>query len=326
MAREPVPGQMYYQGAPVWNADGSPVMAPGGGGGGGSSRGGEGGSRDPAEMERRRKALEAMRAGHFANVGEADFSRMTEESQAVRDYLRQVASGEHSVSGEQLRQGLQQNQAQQQSMAAGASSSNAPMMARNAAMNMGRASSGMAGQAAIAGLQERQNAQQALSQMLLGQRGQDVQVGLGARGLTLDAYGKPVEKEKSFGEKYGPAAAAVVAALSDERLKHDIKDGDDEARRVLDQLRAKTFHYNDEKHGKGKQLGIIAQDLERGGLRQAVIDKGGKKMVDGAKLATALAAMMPGINARISKLEGKPNREKRNTDMLRDHMERTQAR
>ena len=76
------------------------------------------------------------------------------------------------------------------------------MAARTAAMNMGRMSTGLAGQQALAGLQERQQAQKALSDLIMQQRGQDMQVALGSRqnaNAALGAY-KP---EPSTAEKVG---------------------------------------------------------------------------------------------------------------------------
>src|SRR5690348_7394107 len=73
-----------------------------------------------------RKALEGQgqAASQFAGVGERGYGQMTNESQQSRDYLRRLISGQDSVAGEQLRQGLQQNLAAQRSMAASASPQN----------------------------------------------------------------------------------------------------------------------------------------------------------------------------------------------------------
>lgn len=158
---------------------------------------------------------QAAGAGNFAGQGEADFGQMTAETAARRRYLENVASGQHSISAEQLRQGLQQNMAQQRSMAAGASPGNAPMAARQAAMNMGRASSGMAGQAVTAGLQERRDAEAALARMLLEQRGQDANVGLGGRQTAINGYSAFSQPKgpSTFDKFLGLAAGLGGAAL-----------------------------------------------------------------------------------------------------------------
>lgn len=153
-------------------------------------------------------------ASGFANEGQAGYGAMTQEAQASRDYLRRVATGqEPSLAGEQLRQGLQQNVAAQRSMAASAAPGNAAMAARTAAMQTGRLGAGMSGAAALAGMQERQAAQQALADMIMKQRGQDMQVGLGSRQNAITGYGG-VTPEKSFGDKYLQAISAGAGLAS----------------------------------------------------------------------------------------------------------------
>lgn len=143
---------------------------------------------DDAEAKRRAAlAQNGVDARNFANQGEAGYGAMTAAATAARDYLKRLASGQESVSAEQLRQGTQQNMSAQRSMAAGAAPQNAAMAARTAAIQSARLSSGMAGQQALAGIQERQAAQQALANMILQQRGQDIQVGLGSRQNAINA-------------------------------------------------------------------------------------------------------------------------------------------
>ena len=142
-----------------------------------------------AEEQREGLQTQSGLAGNFAGVGEAGYGRLGGELGAETEYMRDIARGRESVSAEQLRQALQQQQAQAQSMSQGGPASAAPMMARTALLGAGRASSAMAGQQALAGIQERQAAQQALAQMLLGQRGQDLQAALGGRGHAIGALG-----------------------------------------------------------------------------------------------------------------------------------------
>jgi hypothetical protein len=143
-------------------------------------------------------------AGQFGQDSQGQFRSLGREATGERDYLRNIARGNESVSRMQLAQALQQNQAAQQSMAAGARPGNAAMAARGAAMNAGRQGAGLAGQQAIAGIQERQAAQQQLAQMLMQQRQQElggVQTGygtqVGAFGTALGgAMGSPTGTEK----------------------------------------------------------------------------------------------------------------------------------
>lgn len=268
-------------------------------------------SPDQAAEDARKKALQeqAGLAGSFANIGEGNYNQGTADLNAQRDYLRRIASGQDSLSRTQLQQGLQQNIAAQRSMAAGADPNSAPMMARTAAMNAARLGSGMSGQAALAGLQERRDANNALSQMMLGQRGQDVQVGLGSRqnslgGYGAGAFGAPAQSDL---EKYGNAFAGVAGliAKSDKRAKTAIEDGDAKAKRMLKGLKAYAYKYKNESDGKGSQFGVMAQDLEKAGLGHAVIDTPSGKMVHGGKLATSNTAMLAALAKRVGELEGK---------------------
>ena len=157
---------------------------------------------------------EGAKASGFANVGEVGYSRLSAEGQEARGFLRDQAMGKNSLSAEQLRQGLQQQQAQMQSMAQGGPASSAPMNARTAMIQAGRASSGMAGNAAMAGVAERNAAQQAWANAIGQARGQDMQVALDSRRNAMTAYGAKPE-EKGWWDKYGGAVmgAATIAAM-----------------------------------------------------------------------------------------------------------------
>lgn len=143
---------------------------------------------------------QSQQASDFANVGQAGFSRLGGEANQVRNRLERQASGQDSLSREQLRQALQQNQASQMSMAAGAAPANQAMAARTAMMGMGRAASGMSGQAALAGIQERSAANQQLGNLLMQQRQQDLTAALGSRGHAIQGLGT---LEQSATSRYG---------------------------------------------------------------------------------------------------------------------------
>ncbi len=262
--------------------------------------------------KRNRLNEQGAAAGGFADQGERGFGALGAEAQQSRDYLRRLASGQESVAQEQLRQGLQQGMSAQRSMAAGASPQNQAMAARNAAMNMGRMSAGMSGQAAMAGIEERKAAQQALANMILQQRGQDLQAALGSRQTAVGAYGG-VTPDKSLLEKWsGPVAGGLAAGaqFSDRRLKEDIEDGDLDANAALKGLRAYAYKYKDQSHGKGKHVGVMAQDLERAGLKHTVFETPVGKAVDGARLATTNTALLAALEKRVSKIEGGPKAKK----------------
>jgi hypothetical protein len=155
----------------------------------------------------------AYKADAFASRGEENYAAMTAEAAKRRAYLERLASGQDSVSAEQLRQGLQQNLSAQRSMAAGAAPANAAMAARTAAMQSARLGSGLAGQQATAGLLERQAAEKALADMIMQQRQQDISVGLGSRQNGNQALGA-IAPEKSDLEKYGGAIIGGASLLT----------------------------------------------------------------------------------------------------------------
>jgi hypothetical protein len=247
-------------------------------------------------------------ASWFGDQGQANYGALGAEAAQQRAQLQRLANGENSLSREQLRQGLQQNMSAQRSMAASASPQNGPMAALHAAQNMGRLGAGMSGQAAIAGIQERNAAQNALMQSILQQRQQDAQVALGSRQNAISAFGG-MQPEKTKLEQYMPLVQAGVGAASlaasDRELKKDVRDGSKDAAKAIEGLRAYSYKYKDEKHGKGARVGIMAQDLEKAGLKHAVVNTREGKMVHGAHLSTANTAMIAELGKRLSKLEGK---------------------
>lgn len=263
----------------------------------------------------------AYQSNQFAGAAEGGYGAMTREMAKDRSFLRDLASGKNSVAGEQLRQGMQQNIAGQQAMAASAAPGNQAMAARNASMNAARVGSGLAGQQAVAGLQERQMAGQQLAAMNQAQRGQDINAALGARGNAITGYGALEQARTSryaadmgvpsSGERFLGAAQGFMsaAAMSDENKKEGVKSGGKEARTFMDALNAKAYWYKDPKYGKGKQVGVMAQDLEKSPMgKQAVVDTPQGKVVHSGKLATAVAAGLADVNKRLEKVEGKKPR------------------
>jgi hypothetical protein len=157
-------------------------------------------------------------------------------------------------------------------------------------------------------MQERQGAANALQNAILQQRQQDMQVALGSRGNAINAFGN-IQPGKSTLEQYMPVINAGVGAASlaasDRRLKKDIGDGSKDVSKAIEGLKAYSYKYKDEKHGKGKRVGIMAQDLEKAGLKHAVVNTPEGKMVHGAHLATANTAMIAELGKRLSKIEKK---------------------
>jgi hypothetical protein len=256
-----------------------------------------------------RQALLAQQggiAGQFADQNQKSYNAYGQQGQQALGGLQAIANGQNSVSGMQLQQAMQQNLAQQRSLAAGASPQNSAMAARTAAIQGGHINSGLAGQQAVAGLQERNQAWNQYGQLLGTMRGQDLNAALSSRQNAMSGYGAGMTgaPQPSWIQQYGPAIAAGAAAVaSDRRLKTDISDGDAAANRATKKLSPFAFAYKDSKYGAGKQLGVMAQDLESAGLGHAVMDTPQGKMVHGAKLATSNTAMIAALGRRLAKVE-----------------------
>lgn len=273
-----------------------------------------GGPGGPDEQEAARKKLleeQAAKAGIFADYGQGGVVSLGGQMDTARQQLQDIATGKLSYSKEALRQGLMQNQAAQRSMAASASPQNAAMAALAGQQNSARLGSGMSGQAALAGIQEQQGAMKLYGDMTAQQRQQDLMAALQSRQNAMTGYGAGAagQPEKSNLEKFGPALIGAFSA-SDRRLKTNVTKGDADAKLSLETLEAYAYDYKDGKHGKGRQLGVMAQDLEKAGLGQAVIDTPEGKMVHGAKLAGANTAMLAALGKRVSKLEGRRKGER----------------
>jgi hypothetical protein len=282
------------------------------------------GAMDPKQSEFRDPLAEqAGMAGQFAGVGEQGFAQRGDQMQGVADHLGRQMRGEESLSAEQLRQGLQQLQAQQQSMAAGARPGQQGMAARTAAMQSGQLGAGLAGQQALAGIQERAAAAQGLGGLLGGMRGQDLQAALGGRGQAIVGYGalvgadhqlagQPQGWERMLGGAAG--VGSMAALMSDETLKEDIRDADGDVEALLDGLKAYGYKYKEggaAKHmgadrTKGEQVGIMAQDLARTEAGKGAVYEAedGKLGIDVPKLSGMLAAAASNLHKRVRKLEG----------------------
>jgi hypothetical protein len=196
--------------------------------------------------------------------------------------------------------------------------------------------------AALGRLQEQENARNSLAQLLQGMRSQDfgaagaqaeldqqrrlanlqstlqtqgAQASLNSqleqmRGDDVMGLNAPRQKSSSNGLAAGLGAfatlgAAAIPLLSDKNTKTDISSANEKLDKLLDLLSAKEYEYKDKKDGKGKRIGVMAQDLEKSDLgADLVSEMGGKKMVDLQKLLPLLLASQVRLNDRLNELEG----------------------
>lgn len=128
-----------------------------------------------------------------------------------------------------------------------------------------------------------------------------------------DSIGRPDQPKEEPEEKRTPykakrtgissdRGALMTSAFSDMGLKEDV----DEAHKgFLDKLTAYNYDYKEpEKFGEGRQLGVMAQDLEKSPIgKQAVVETDDGKMVDYGKLGGAMLASQVMLNDRLTDLE-----------------------
>lgn len=268
-----------------------------------------GGLIDPGSGYRGNLGISSAAAGNFGQqAGGQFFGSDQANNAALRAALTNQMQGGNSASAEQLRQGLQQNVAGQQAQAASASPQDAAMAQRRAMMNSAKLGYGMSGQQAQAGIAERNAATQQLSQFQTSQRQQDMQAALGGYGTAVQGYGQANQNPgPNVGGLISGGISSLTGLFSDRRVKKNIQNADEESKRLLEGLKAYRFDYKDERNGKGKgsQFGVMAQDLERAGLKHAVVDTPRGKMVDGARTATSALALTAALARRVSKLEAR---------------------
>jgi hypothetical protein len=95
---------------------------------------------------------------------------------------------------------------------------------------------------------------------------------------------------------------------SDERLKKDAQPSSDEVEQFLAALEGKTYRYKDEEnHGAGEKLGVMAQDVRKGGpIGKALVEetKDGKLVIaTGDQGVGAMLAGLGNLHKRIKELE-----------------------
>jgi hypothetical protein len=260
------------------------------------------------------------------NTAQSDATR--NQQQQLAGMLMQQASGQRQGAGEMAVQRQANNAMANQTSAAQMSrGANAALAQRNASRANADIGVNAAGQAGIAQMQDQQSAQNQLGGLLGTQRQQDIGVAganqqsqlaqqqqqlaalaqmLGVDQATLQA---DLEKRKLQAEDKGSAGSlaqgfGTMMAMSDRDAKTDISDADVEVDRILLNLEPKAYSYKDEKHGKGRRVGIMAQDLERTELGASIVEETPEgKMLDVNKALSLALAAVARLDARVRELE-----------------------
>ena len=108
--------------------------------------------------------------------------------------------------------------------------------------------------------------------------------------------------EAAIGGATGGAAAGAAPAPSDRRVKKNIRPGGSDVEQMLNAISAKTYEMKD---GGGPQVGVIAQDLQRGGpMGKGMVGKDNGVLTVSAGPSPVLAALAY-LNDKIDRMTEK---------------------
>lgn len=116
---------------------------------------------------------------------------------------------------------------------------------------------------------------------------------------------------RSVGSSAKKAFKKLKKRFSDEDLKENIDYSDKDVQAFMDRLKPASYDYKDEVKdsplaSKDRQIGIMAQDLEKSKLgKEAVKNTEMGKIVDYKDLEPKVLASLAALNKRLKKLEGK---------------------
>lgn len=116
----------------------------------------------------------------------------------------------------------------------------------------------------------------------------------------------PAQANPQTGD-YGPTPTAQSPAYySDETLKTNISDGSGKLAEFLNALSASEYEYKDKKHGAGKFVSPMAQELQKSEIGKSMVSQGedGLKVDYGRAAGTFLSAAAM-LHDRLKKLEKK---------------------
>jgi hypothetical protein len=172
------------------------------------------GNNDTGAQYRNALTANGQAAGNFGGQLANNYQNNQAGINSTIGQFQNLANGNDSVSMEQARQNLARGQAQQMSMAASAAPQNQGMAARTAMIGAGNLASGVMGQQALAGLQERQNALASMGQLQTTQSGQNINGAIGAYGASNQAYGTNLQnKPQSWWQGVvGPLVGGAMGA------------------------------------------------------------------------------------------------------------------
>ena len=141
----------------------------------------------------------------------------------------------------------------------------------------------------------------------LSKAGAQNQVGQNLAGMFMgQAQAKAASDAATTGALISGGAAI---AASDKNVKINVKEGSSPIRQLMDKLSPYEYDYKPEvvenANDLGKQLGVMAQDLEKSPLGAEFVqeDMNGVKRVDYGKMGSTQMAAIADVHQRVNKLE-----------------------
>ncbi len=127
------------------------------------------------------------------------------------------------------------------------------------------------------------------------------------------APARPPASQSTPGARYfqGQGWRYTDEMYSDENMKENIDYNPKDVQSFLDRLKPAAYDYKDEvkndpKASKDRQLGVMAQDLEKSKLGKEAVSEGeAGKVVDYKDLEPKMLASLAALNQRLKKIEGK---------------------
>lgn len=266
------------------------------------------------------------------SLAEARAQEVGSQSSELRSALASQARGEGpSLAEAQMRQAQDRSLAQQLAAAASQRGGSPAALQRQLAKQQASAGQEIAQQAGIARMQEQQAAQGLLGQLTAQEQasadqavnnylrlGLDIETARAAAAQDLERLrtqartgAMQAQTQASMANQQsqsqllgGFLGAGATLLASDKDLKKNLKNDRNSTSDFLNALQAKSYKYKDEKHGKGQQYGITAQDLEKSKMgKSLVLDTPDGKMVDTRRGFGAVLASMAELNKRTATLE-----------------------
>lgn len=108
------------------------------------------------------------------------------------------------------------------------------------------------------------------------------------------------------GAMAGSGGGSAPVTASDVRVKTDVSEADMDVDAFLNEITGYKYNYKDpEKHGSGRRLGVMAQDLEKSPMGETLVSEmeDGVKGIDDKKALHASLAGLARLNDRLKKVE-----------------------